>query len=135
MPQILSDAFADDEWIPGARYAAEGHHHNPRAIYRKYPLPEETRRVFDKATTGPLPFHGWHQYDEAHRLYSKAVEDLMDRFIQERKIRPEQMTPDHARAVLKEIADSEDPRIRSYRAMLRYMRMLYRLRTGTRGSE
>ncbi len=45
------------------------------------------------------------------------------------------MTPDHANAVLKAIAESDDPRIRIYRAMLLHMRRLYRLRTGVRGSE
>jgi hypothetical protein len=45
------------------------------------------------------------------------------------------MTPDHARAVLKAIAESEDPRIRLYREFIRRLRLFYRLRTGGRGSE
>ena len=135
VPDILSDVTPDNHWIPGADYAGVGHHHNPRGVYGKFDLPKETRRVFDKAATGPLPFHGWHQFDELHRLYNAAIEDLMNRFMQEYNIKAPQMTPDHARSVLKAIADSDDPRIRVYRAMLQYMGRLYRLRTGVRGSE
>jgi hypothetical protein len=134
--EILSDATPDNDWIPDAQYAGVGHHHVPRAVFlRKFAFPEETRKVFDKATTEQLPFHGWHKYDELHRLYSDAVEDLINRFIREQNIKAEQMTPDHARTVLKLVAESEDPRIRTYRAMLQHMRRLYRLRGGVRGSE
>jgi len=59
----------------------------------------------------------------------------MDRYIQEHNIKPEQMTPDQARSVLKAIADSEEPRIRVYREMIKRMWMFYRLRSGARGSE
>jgi hypothetical protein len=48
---------------------------------------------------------------------------------------PEQMTPNHARAVLKAIAESEDPRIRLYGEFRKRLRLFYRLRTGGRGSE
>jgi hypothetical protein len=103
--EVLSDVPPDNYWIPGGQYAGEGHHHNPRAIYGKLPLPEETRKVFDKAITGQLPLHRWHQNDALHRAYSNAVEELMDRSMQEHNIKPEQMTPDQARSVLKAIAD------------------------------
>jgi len=56
-------------------------------------------------------------------------------FMDAHNITPEQMTPDHARAVLKAIAESDDPRIRSYREFIRRLRPFYRLRTGVRGSE
>jgi hypothetical protein len=131
----MSDVAPDNHWIPGADYAGVGHHHNPRAVFRKFALPEETRKVFEKATTGPLPFYRWHEYDELHRLYNDAVADLMNAFMEEQGIKAPQMTPDHARAVLKTIAESGDPRIRTYRAMLQHMGRLYRLRSGARGSE
>jgi hypothetical protein len=134
-PQVLSDATPDNDWVPGAQYVGVGHHHNPRAVFRKFALPPETRQVFEKATTGPLPFHRWHEYDDLHRLYNNAVEELMNRFMQEHNVKAEQMTPDHARAVLKAIAESENPVIRAYRAMLQHMGRLYRLRSGGRGSE
>jgi len=133
--EVLSDVTPDNYWIPGADYAADGHHHNPRGVYRKLPLPEETRKVFDKATTGSLPFYKWHEYDELHRMYNDAVEELMSRFMKEHGVKAEQMTPDHARAVLKAIAESNEPRIRVYRSMLQLMGRLYRLRSGARGNE
>lgn len=134
-PNIISDASPDNKWILNAQYAAEGHHHNPRAVYEKFPLPPGTREVFDKATTGPLPIRRWHENDALHRAYSKAVGELMDRFMQENSIKPEQMTPDQARSLLKAIAEAEDPRIRVYGEMLKRMRMFYRLRSGARGNE
>ncbi|MGH6672019.1 MAG: hypothetical protein ACRECV_08605 [Xanthobacteraceae bacterium] len=48
--EIVSDAL-DTDWIPGAQYAAEGHHWVPRAVYGKYPLQPETKKVFEKAPT------------------------------------------------------------------------------------
>ena len=44
--------------------------------------------------------------------------------------RPDLMTPDPARAVLKTIAESEDPRIRYYAEFIRRLRLFYRLRSG-----
>jgi hypothetical protein len=48
---------------------------------------------------------------------------------------PELMTPDHARAILKAIAESQDPRILVYRNFIRLMRTLPHLRAGGRGME
>jgi hypothetical protein len=134
-PEVVSDATPDNYWAPGANYAGVGHHHVPRAVYEKFAFPKETRKVFEKATTGPLPFYRWHENDELHRLYSAAVKELITSIMQEHDISAQQMTPDHAHAVLKAIAISEDPRITIYRAMLLHMRRLFRLRTGVRGSE
>jgi hypothetical protein len=134
-PALISDATPDNDWIPNAQYAGDGHHHAPRAVYEKLALPDETRRVFDKGTTGPLPWYRRHQNDALHRAYSNAVDELMKRFMARHNIKPEQMTPDQARSVLKEIAESEEPRIRVYREMIKCMWMFYRLRSGGRGSE
>jgi hypothetical protein len=116
-------------------YAGVSHHHIPQAIYRKMPLPPETRKVFEQGTTGPLPLARWHENDALHRAYSHAVEELMNRFMHEQNIRPEQMTPDQARSLLKAVAESQEPRIRVYGEMIKRMRMFYRLRSGARGSE
>src|SRR5262249_19751517 len=106
-PRVLSDVPAEDSWIPGARYAAVGHHHIPHAVYGKYPLPEETRKVFDKATTGALPFtRRWHENNALHRAYSDAVEQMMHQFIEDNNIRPENMTPEQAQSLLKVVARS-----------------------------
>jgi hypothetical protein len=55
--------------------------------------------------------------------------------MRENNIKPEEMTPDQARAVLKATAESEEPRIRTYREMIKRMWMFYRLRSGARGNE
>jgi hypothetical protein len=135
-PRILSDVTPDNYWIPGADYAAE-HHEFPQAHYRR--MPRETRKVFDQARVGELflKLDGrGHEYDAFHREYNKATGELLEKFMEKSNIakRPEQMTPDHAHAVLKEIAESEDPRIRLYREFVRRLRMFYRLRIG-RGTE
>jgi hypothetical protein len=137
VPQILSDVTPDNYWIPGADYAGEGHHEFPRALYKR--MPPETRKVFDRATSGHLYLgvdKKRHEHDSFHQEYNRATEELLKRFMGEQNIsEPEQMTPDHARGVLKAIAESEDPRIRLYREFIRRLRMFYRLRTGGRGSE
>jgi len=50
----------------------------------------------------------------AHRSYCDAVEQLSDKFLRERKIVPETMTPDQARDLLQAIRESDDPRIRDF---------------------
>jgi hypothetical protein len=134
IPEILSDVTPDNYWIPGADYAADGHHEFPRANYKE--MPPETRKIFDEAKTGKLFVRsingGRHEFDEFHRQYNKATGDLLDRFMRENNVakRPDLMTPDHARAVLKAIAESEDPRIRHYAEFIRRLRLFYRLRGG-----
>lgn len=135
-PEILSDATPYNSWIPGAEYADE-HHIFPQANYQK--MPRETKKVFNKATVGQLFLRldgRRHEFDKFHREYNTATGELLERFMEEHNIagRPEQMTPDHARAVLKAIVESEDPRIKYYGEFIRRLRMFYRLRTG-RGSE
>src|SRR6516165_3310613 len=130
--QTLSDVTPDNEWIPGANYAAEGHHEFPRALYKR--MPPETQKVFDRATSGRLYLgvdNRRHEFDRLHREYNEATGQLLQRFMGEQNIRePEQMTPNHARAVLKAIAESEDPRIRLYGEFRKRLRLFYRLRTG-----
>jgi hypothetical protein len=92
IPQILSDITPDNDWIPGADYAGEGHHEFPRALYKR--IPPETRKVFDRATTGQL-YLGYdnrrHEYDRFHREYNLATEELLKRFMREQNIsEPEQ---------------------------------------------
>jgi hypothetical protein len=137
VPQVLSDVTPDNDWIAGADYAGEGHHEFPRAHYKR--MPPETQKVFDQARTGQLYLsidNSRHEFDRLHREYNKATGELLKRFMTEHNVtEPEQMTPDHARTVLKQIASSEDPRIRYYREFIRQLRLFYRLRTGGRGSE
>jgi hypothetical protein len=121
----LSDVTPDNEWIPGANYAAEGHQEFPRALYKR--MPPETQKVFDRATSGRLYLgvdNRRHEFDRLHREYNEATGQLLQRFMGEQNIRePEQMTPNHARAVLKAIAESEDPRIRLYGEFIKRLRL------------
>ena len=58
----------------------------------------------------------------AHRSYCVAVHALMMKFMAERKIVPETMTPDQARDVLKQIRESDDPRIHDFNRSMRMLR-------------
>jgi hypothetical protein len=62
--------------------------------------------------------------------------DLLEQFMQENNIvNRGDLTPDHGRAVLKAIAESVDPRIQTYRNLIRLFRTLPWLRGGGRGIE
>jgi hypothetical protein len=124
----------DREFSSQRRYRAEGHHTLPQAHYRHLPLSPETRKVFDEAKTGRLHVVG-HRWDELHKQYNRATRELMDRFMSDHGIQPEQMTPDHARSLLDAIERSRDSRIANYLKGIRFREYLYRLRTGVRGNE
>jgi hypothetical protein len=115
--------------------SAAGHHEIPHGVYGKYPLPPETRAVFDQATTGPLldPSSNW--FDKAHRAYNDAVQEEFDRFLKTNRINPEKMTPDQARAFLGEIFISEDPRIRDFNMRMRMREIRRFILRRLRGSE
>jgi hypothetical protein len=146
-PEILSDVTPDNLWIPGADYVADGHHEFPRANYKgKQAIKEygemspETRKVFDEAKTGRLYVRSIngrrHEYDAFGRIYEAATKELLDRFMKENNITTRRdLTPDHARAVVKAVAESQDPRILSYRNFIRLMQLFPWLRSGARGTE
>jgi hypothetical protein len=75
IPEVLSDATPDNYWIPGAEYAADGHHEFPREHYNK--MPPETRKVFAAAKTGRLFIHSIdgrrHEFDVFHRRGREEV--------------------------------------------------------------
>src|SRR3954454_23477471 len=64
----------------------------------------------------------WDGPEGAHRSYCAAVEELSMKFIGERNIVPETMTPDQARDLLKEIRETDDPRIRDFNRTMRMLR-------------
>jgi hypothetical protein len=128
-------------------YAPGGHHDMPQGVFGKWNLDPETRQVFNRSTTGKVPEmllrtspdgvpsgHFWDGPNGAHGQYNAAVEELSTRFLEENKITPEQMTPNQARELLKQIRESDDPRIRDFNNAIRTLRRLYRLRPG-RGNE
>jgi hypothetical protein len=123
-----------------------GHHWVPQAIFKKYPFPDETQKVFDNATSGPIGLraatedgsprgHYWDGPKGAHKAYSDAVDGLLGAFMADHNILPEAMTPDQARSFLAEIELSQDSRIRDYNKMIRLLRFLRMLRIGGRGVE
>lgn len=137
----FTDKYGDPYYSPG------GHHEMPQSTFRKWDLQPETRRVFDDATTGSLPTdtfrtgpnglpqgHFWNGPDGAHGRYNQAVNELSEKFLSDRSIRPSEMTPDDAWQLLAEIRESKDPRIRDYNDSVRLLRKLRMLRTG-RGSQ
>jgi hypothetical protein len=134
---IVRDAFGDPYYNPG------GHHEIPQAVYGKWKLRPETLRVFNESTTGTVPDasirahpngapvrHYWGGAEAFHKQYNVAAQELADRFLERNKINPEDMTPDQARAMRKEVRLSDDPRIRDYSRNIRLLRRLFRVRHG-----
>jgi hypothetical protein len=126
-----------------AYYAPKGHHEMPEGVYSKWNLSPETAKVFDQSTTGELPKgrvplddegvlrgHYWNGPRGEHGVYNEAVAELSEKFIRERNIIPETMTPDQARDLLKEIRESDDPRNRNYNRTIRMLRRVFRFRGG-----
>lgn len=126
-------------------YKTGGHHEMPRAIYEKWDLAPETRQVFQDSTTGTLPktrtpaspdgeLRG-HFWDGPHRDYNDAVKELSDKYLRENDImETRRMSPDQARELLKEIRESDDPKIKDFNRAMRYIGRAYRGGTG-RGNQ
>jgi hypothetical protein len=140
-PRVISDVTPDNDWMPGADYAGIGHHFFPRASWSTLPLPADTRRVFDRAVSGPLAPKAWskrrntwlqHRYDAAHREYSAAVDELFQNYVRRHHIRSRRMTPEQAEKFIEAIHNSSDLRIRRYNEMIKTLRRLYR---SPRGNE
>jgi hypothetical protein len=83
-----------------------GHHYLPQGVYTKRRLPDETRKVFEEATTGPLQDKRLNTFSRGHRDYNEAVDQLFDQFLRKKGLTEEQMTPDHARQLLGEVITS-----------------------------
>jgi hypothetical protein len=94
---------------------AKGHHHIAKAVYEKLPLQPETKKVFSEATTGPLADPKSNYYDRAHRDYNDAVRQELNKFMNEKGVSPEQMTPDQAREFVIRILESRNPTIETLR--------------------
>ena len=141
--QVGSDGKPVTDVDGSAYYAPGGHHEMPKGVYSKWDLSPETAKVFNQSTTGELPKgrvpidddgrlggHFWDGSKGAHQKYNDAVKELSDSFMKERNITPETMTPDQARDLLKEIRESDEPRIRDYNRMIRMLRRVFRFRGG-----
>lgn len=111
-----------------------GHHYVARGAYKHRNLSKETRKVFEDATSGTLSDRSTNVFSSAHRKYNKAVNELFDDYLARNKLSEEQMTPDHARQLLKEVITSRDPRIYRFNTRI-WMRQLFRGGGRFRGNE
>jgi hypothetical protein len=119
---------------PSANPKSLGHHIVPGEIYRNEPLKPETRKVFERATIGPLgaPPHGW---DRQHKEYNKAAYDIFDRYKAEKGLSSEELKPEHAEEIVRKVRGSPDPRIRGV-IMKNVMRQIrFFMFRGGRGTE
>ena len=111
-----------------------GHHFVPKGIYETLPLQPETKKVFENRTTGPLQDRTSNYFDKEHRLYNDAVGEELNKFMQEKGIQPEQMTPEQAGEFVDRILKSGDPRIRGLNLRM-YMRGIMKMLRRSRGGE
>ncbi|MGA8820076.1 MAG: hypothetical protein WB624_22545 [Xanthobacteraceae bacterium] len=130
--QVLSDA-PDGGWIPGAQYAADGHHWVPKAVYGKYSLRPETKKVFDNSTSGPLADDSVNRWNIEHRTYNEAVNEAFTAYLKKNTIVADQMTPEQAEEILGEVKGSTDPRIRMLRMKILRQSLRYFWVFGPRG--
>jgi hypothetical protein len=138
----LGGTLTDADGVP--YYRPGGHHEMPQAIYKNWDLQRETRKIFDESSTGKVGAtlrltpdgvrqgNVWDGDGGLHRAYNEAVKELSDRFLRDRGLRSDasDMTPDYAHALLKQIRESEDPRIRDFNHNIRRIQRLRRLRSG-----
>lgn len=128
------DELDEFDWVD---VAGVGHHWYAKRFYRRYPFSEETRRVFRGGASGPLTSHLWSRrrnewmrhgrgYDRAHREYDRAVDELVNGYMRDRKISAQQMTPAQAREVIELIQKSTNPRIQSFVRNIRILRRHFR---------
>ena len=88
-----------------------GHHLVPQVVWRSEPLRPETARVFDRATTGPIP--GGHNFGDGHPAYNKAVQEMWDK-AKAGGMNCQSMTPSQAEDFVRQVRQSQDPRIRDF---------------------
>jgi RHS repeat-associated protein len=100
-------------------FGLAGHHYIPQSVYGGEGLPAETKRVFDRATTGPIP--GGHNYGDGHSAYNRAVKDMWEDF--KKKNPCGSMTPEQAQRFIDSVRQSSDPRIRDFLQRI-YMRIV-----------
>jgi polyhydroxyalkanoate synthesis regulator phasin len=113
----------------------KGHHYVPKGLYEKLPLSQETRKVFDDATTGRLYDIRSNRFDNEHRVYSRAVEEKFEQFIKSNNIAVENMTPDQARSFVKEVIGSTDARIRDFNMRIQIREIMRRVLPRRSGEE
>jgi hypothetical protein len=141
-PRVPAGNPDGGQWTDGggltdfsAARRGRGHHYISRQLFDKKPFPEDTRNVFEQATTGPLHDERSNKFDKPHRIYNEAVTNHFNNFVERNQIEVQQMTPDQARQFLKEVQESRDPRIRNYNMRMLLREILKRVPFRSRGNE
>jgi hypothetical protein len=70
-------------------------------------------------------------YDRLHREYDRAVDELVNKYMRDRRISAPQMTPAQAREVIELIQKSPDPRIQTFVRNIKILRRHFRMRGGS----
>jgi RHS repeat-associated protein len=121
-------------WIDPLGLDPVGHHFVPQSLWKNEPLLPDTRRVFDRATTGPIP--GGHNYGDGHNKYNEATKEMYEKWKTQNKIQCETMTPKQADDFVRQVKQSTDPRIRDFNNRI-YQRIIngaFRRIPGGRGA-
>jgi uncharacterized protein RhaS with RHS repeats len=79
---------------PEGLVRGKGHHYVSRQTWGHLPLKPETRQVFEKASTGPIPPHMEHNFNQLHREYNRTVQNEWDRYT--KNTNTSDLTPDQA---------------------------------------
>jgi hypothetical protein len=114
--------------------AGVGHHYINQATFKKYPLSDEARRVFEKATTGALSDPTSNRNDAMHRAYNDAIDEAFRQYMSKNGIQPENMTAEQANKFADEVKRSTEPRIRDLNKRI-WMREIMRSLRLFRGRE
>lgn len=104
-------------------------------MFSKRAIPEESRKIFEDATTGPLRDIKNNKYDAQHRIYNEAANEIFESFLFRNGIDETRLTPSHARKLLQEVFESSDPRIRNYNMRLWLREIMRRVPRSPRGNE
>jgi len=133
-PRVPSGSPEGGEWtktagdLTGLPFPEEegGHHFVNRGLFNNLPLPAETRKVFQSATTGPLQDEFSNRYDGMHRAYNRTIEELFQKYVKDNSIVVESMTPAQARAFLQEVLGSSESSVRNFNMRV-YMREIMQM--------
>lgn len=131
-PGAITD-FSAGRRAPRLGSRPHGHHFVSHAVYSKFPLRPETRRIFDDAKTGRLTFP--HGFTKEHRAYNDAVGEKFEAFLLRHAIESDDMTPRQAREFVDEIKRSTDPRIRDLNLKIYRQQIFNIFRNRLRGIE
>ncbi|MBL8837073.1 MAG: hypothetical protein JNL66_12550 [Alphaproteobacteria bacterium] len=110
---LQRQGYLSPDLAAAIEYAAVGHHFMPFGVSSRWRFSQRALDYFDEQTTGPMgePMHRW---STEHDTYNEAVAELTNRWLHERQIRPSRMTQQQARDLMREIRESNDPRIRDF---------------------